>query len=86
MSIASLAMSTAHRALYTTSVLHGWLCPLHIENYRGVGGVLEVVRPKVGAAEGRFGGGSGDLPRENFVKKTQNPAFWELLAHFWHSL
>ena len=51
---------------------------------RGVGGVLEVVRPKVGAAEGRVGGGggggAGDLPRENFVKKTQNPAFWELLA------
>ena len=27
--------------------------------YRGVGGVVEVVRPKVGAAEGRFGGGGG---------------------------
>ena len=26
---------------------------------RGVGEVLEVVRPKVGAAEGRVGGGSG---------------------------
>ena len=25
-------------------------------------------------------GGPGDLPRENFVKKTQDPAFWELLA------
>ena len=52
------------------------------------------VRPKVGAAEGRCGrrsvrpkavleGGRGDLPRENFVKRTQNPAFWKLLAHFW---
>ena len=33
-----------------------------------------MVRPKVGAAEGR---GSGEVPRENFVKKTQNPAFWD---------
>ena len=43
-----------------------------------------MVRPKVVAAEGRVGGGgAGDLrrPGENFVKKTQNPAFWELLAH-----
>ena len=45
-----------------------------------------MVRPKVGAAEGRVGGGPGDLPRENFVKRTQNPAFWELLAHFWRSV
>ena len=43
-----------------------------------------------GTTEGRCGrrsvrpkavleGGPEDLPRENFVKKTQNPAFWELL-------
>ena len=31
-------------------------------------------------AEGRVGGGSRGPPPENFVKKTQNPAFWELLA------
>ena len=43
--------------------------PLHGNLIRGVGGVLEVVRPKVGAAEGCFGGGPGDLPREIFVKK-----------------
>ena len=52
---------------------------------RGVGGVLEVVRPKVGAAEGRVGGGSGGPPPGKFCKKTQNPAFWELLAHFTHT-
>ena len=39
----------------------------------GVGGVLEVVRPKVGAAEGRVGGGSPPPPpRENFVKDTKS--------------
>ena len=45
-----------------------------------------MVRRKVGAAEGRVGGGPGDLPRENVVKKTQNPAFWELLAPFWRTV
>ena len=30
-----------------------------IREPRGVGGVLEVVRPKVGVAEGRVGGGPG---------------------------
>ena len=48
-----------------------------IVHTRGVGGVLEVVRPKA-----VLEGGPGDLPRENFVKMTQNPAFWELLAQF----
>ena len=33
---------------------------------RGVVGVLEVVRPKVGAAEGRVGGGSGGPPAGQF--------------------
>ena len=28
----------------------------------------------------------GTSLRENFVKMTQNPAFWELLAHFWRSV
>ena len=28
-----------------------------------------MVRPKVGAAEGRVGGGPGDLPAGNFCKK-----------------
>ena len=36
---------------------------------RGIGGVSEVVRPKVGTAEGRFGGGSGGPPPGNFCKK-----------------
>ena len=52
---------------------------------RGVGGVLEVVRPKVGAAEGCVGGGCGGPPTGKFCKKTQNPVFWELLAHFTHT-
>ena len=40
-----------------------------------------------GTTEGRVGGGGSEVPpRENFVKKTQNPAFWELLAHFWRSV
>ena len=36
---------------------------------RGVGGVLEVVRPKVGAAKGRVGGGSEGPPPGKFCKK-----------------
>ena len=36
---------------------------------RGVGEVLEVVRPKVGAAEGRVGGGSWGPPPGKFCKK-----------------
>ena len=44
-----------------------------------------MVRPKVGATEGRGGVGSGGPAPGKFCKKTQNPAFWELLAHFWRS-
>ena len=60
-----------------------WWKPMLCMCGRGVGGVSEVVRPKVGAAEGRVGGGGpGDLPRENFVKRHKILRSGLLVAHF----
>ena len=52
-----------------TRQVRGPHSPRHMSHARGVGGVLEVVRPKVGAAEGRFGVGSGGRPPGTFCKK-----------------
>ena len=55
---------------------------MHAYPSQGVGGVLEVVRPKVGAAEGPVGGGSRGPPPGKFCKKRHNIL---RSGNFWHT-